>query len=207
MREIIRDHVIDDQPPGEPVAGRHDRGAGGSELLAARQQRRAVAQRPAVILDMRDFEPLGAELYGESDDVFQPGNIATVNHSVDSQRQPRLMYDLGGAPFFDLRPLAVRNLVALRYIGILDAELHMFEPGLLQRRDPRAAETDAGSNQIAVKPGRRGAGDDLNQIATSERLAAGKMHLQDPELGRLGHGPAPARSEEHTSERQSPVDS
>ena len=60
MGVVVGEHVIDHQDPGEALAGGLDSGGGGVQLLAARQQRRPIAQGPSVVLHMSDFEPIGA---------------------------------------------------------------------------------------------------------------------------------------------------
>src|SRR6202162_301238 len=104
----------------------------------ARRRRGGVAGGRAVILDMRDFEPLGAELDRECNGIFEPGEVVTMHHGVDGERQPSLAHDAGGAPLFDLRALTMRDMVALGAIRVLKAELHVFEPGQLERRHARA---------------------------------------------------------------------
>ena len=81
--------------------------------------------------------------------------------------------------------------VAARRVGILQAELDVLEPGRGQRRHACGVEPDPRGDQIAVEPDLGGMADQGFEIAAGERLAAGKMHLQDAERRRLAQHPLP----------------
>ena len=89
MRVIVRDDVVDDETAGEAGPRGFDGRGGCVELVPARQQSRPVGQRPAIILDMGDLEPFGAELHGKLDDRFEPFEILPMDDGVDGQRQAR----------------------------------------------------------------------------------------------------------------------
>ena len=57
-------------------------------LLPGRHQRGAVDQRPAVVLDVRDLEPLRAELDREIDDLAEMVEVLAMHHGIDRERQP-----------------------------------------------------------------------------------------------------------------------
>src|SRR5215469_8540849 len=85
VRVIIGHDIVDDHDPGKASSGGLDGRGRGIELPAARQQRGAIAQRPAVILNMRDFEAVGAKFYREVNDLAEPVEILAVHDSVDGQ--------------------------------------------------------------------------------------------------------------------------
>ena len=71
-RVVVGHHVVDHEHALEPLARRLDQRDRALGLLAGRHQRRAVGERPAVVLDVGDLEAPGAELDRELDDP-RPG--------------------------------------------------------------------------------------------------------------------------------------
>ena len=67
-----------------------------------------------------------------------------------------------------------------RGLGILQAQLHVLEPGLDEAAQPIGVEPDAGGDQIDVEPGLGGMTDELDKIAANQRLAAGKCTCKTP---------------------------
>jgi len=61
MRVIVRKDIVDDETAGEAHPRGFDSRCRLVELLPAGQQRRPVGHCPAIILDMGDLEPVGAE--------------------------------------------------------------------------------------------------------------------------------------------------
>src|SRR6185312_15155855 len=64
---IVGHHIVYGENALEPGARLLDRRSGTLELLRGRQQGTPVGERPAVILDMRDFEALGTKCEREVD--------------------------------------------------------------------------------------------------------------------------------------------
>ena len=90
-----------------------------------RHQRRAVLQRPAVILHIGDFEPVGVEIDRHLDDVGELVQVLPMHHRIDRQRQIQL-----AGPFRDFDLLLMRLLEAGDAVGdhglvALKADLHM----------------------------------------------------------------------------------
>src|SRR5712692_2184667 len=193
MRIIVRNDIVDDQPADEAGTRGLDRRGRRIELLPARQQRRAVRQRPAIILDMGDFEPFGAELHGKGDDLFKMFEILPVNDRVDGQRKPHGTDEGGSFALGLLRAGKAGDAVPGSGIGILQAELDMFEPGVDQVAEAKGVEPDAGRDQVDVEPTLVGMAHELNEVAANQRLASGKMHLQDAQCRRLVEHPYPRR--------------
>ena len=77
---------------------------------------------------------------------------------------------------------------------VLEAQLHVLEPGLGEGLDLARAAQRAGGDEVAVKTVLRRGGDQAQKIAPRHRLAAGEMHLQHAERRRLGEHAAPVRS-------------
>ena len=124
--------------PGEPVAGGLDRSRRGVQLFAARQQRGAVPQRPAVILDMRDLQPLGADLDRERDHRVEPREVMPMDDRVEGQRQSGVAHRLRGATLFRLCARPMRDPVAGELVGVLQTQLNVLDPGLVASAATRA---------------------------------------------------------------------
>src|SRR5215469_16080965 len=76
---VVRRDVIDDQPAGEAGTCSVNRRGGSIKLLPARQQRGPVRQRPSVVLNVGNLEPVGAEHYGEIDDALEMFEVLSMN--------------------------------------------------------------------------------------------------------------------------------
>ena len=152
---------------------------------AVRHQRVAVGERPAGILHIGDLQPLGAERKRELDEFRHLLDIVAVDRRVDGERQ-------AGRPRAPRRLqllLVAAAMVADAFGGrrprALEAQLQMVEPGFGERLDAAFGNADAGGDQIGVDAARRKPGHQLLEVAAQGRLAAGKMHLQHAEVGRL----------------------
>ena len=90
--------------PFSRACGLLDDAAGFLDLRERRHQRGAVLQRPAVILDVGDFEPVGVEIDRHLDDVGELMQVLAVHHRVDGQRQIEF-----ARPFRDFDLLLMRR--------------------------------------------------------------------------------------------------
>ena len=119
--------------PFSRACGFLDDAAGLLDLLQRRHQRGAVLQRPAVILHIGDFQPVGVEIDRHLDDVGQLEQVLAVHHRIDRQRQVQF-----ARPFRDFDLLLMRVLQAGDAVGddglvALKTDLHMTQPGIGQR--------------------------------------------------------------------------
>src|ERR1700745_4187637 len=78
-----------------------------------------------------------------------------------------------------LSPGKTSDVITAGDIGILHAELDVLKAGLDQPGQPIGVQSNAGSNQVPVKPDVGGMADELGKITSGERLTAREMHLQD----------------------------
>ena len=69
QRVVVRHHIVDGEDALQPRFGLLDDAAGLLDLRQRRHQRGAVLQRPAVILHIGDFQPVGVEIDRHLDDV------------------------------------------------------------------------------------------------------------------------------------------
>jgi hypothetical protein len=128
---------------------------------------------------VRDLEALGAKLDRERDDVLQMRQVAPVDRRVDRERQAGGANPMRG---LDLAREAAReaaDVVGIDRVAVLDAELHVVEPGLDQARDPCLVEQDPGGDEVAVKAEPGGVFDERLQVVARRWLTAREMHLQD----------------------------
>ena len=87
---VIRQDPQDGDPRPDALAEPLDRRLARFELLARRGKRLLVDDRPAVVLRVRELEPLGVELLGEPQDLLDAVQVLTVQHAVDRQGEPEL---------------------------------------------------------------------------------------------------------------------
>ena len=134
--EVVRLHEEDVHRPAQPFFRGHRDVACAIELLARRQERVAVLERPAVELHVRELEAFGAEPFGERDDVGDLIEVPAVEDDVHRERQVELLHGARGSELLLPR---VRVGDALRRLGVpaLKAHLHVIEPHA--RRAPRSA--------------------------------------------------------------------
>src|SRR5262249_17601134 len=78
-------------------------------------------------------------------------------------------------------------------IAVLDRDLNVIKPCLVQLSEPLGGEANARSDEIGVEAGEVGGGSDVDEIAPCRRLTAGEMNLQHPEPGRLVEHACPRR--------------
>ena len=182
MGVVIGEHVIDHQDSRRGARGQlRQRRWRRPAVPRLGNKRRPIAQGPAVILHVSDFEPIGAERYGEFDHLAEAVEVLPVNDGVDGQRQPGLADEARCPPLCLLRPGEPGDAVAGHPVGILKTELDVLEPGLDQLRQPTGIETNAGRDQIAVEPDFGRMAHELGEVAPNERLTAGEVHLQNAE--------------------------
>src|SRR5262249_19952861 len=109
---------------------------GSLELLPRGHQRRAIPQRPAVILDMSDLDATGVQVDRHGDEIFEVAQVLAVHDQIDGEGQTG-----GTDQARDLKLLCVAapestDAVASARLAVLKAQLHMVEPGIDQPRDP-----------------------------------------------------------------------
>ncbi len=116
-----------------------------------------------------------------------------MHDQVDRERQAGAAYHRGHLPLLPLRPRHARHAVAAYIVDILEADLDVVEAGFRQGVNPHLIERHARRNQIGVQSRGHGVSDQIHEVLTSRRFAAGEMHLQRPCLGRLGQHVPPFR--------------
>ena len=107
--------------------------------------------------------------------------------------------------FFEKR-LRAGDDVRRDRVAVLDADLHVIEPRLLQRNRALARERRAGRDERAVEARLGGDASQLLGVLAHERLAAGQRELQHAEIGGLAGRRAtspPSRARRGTSQRRS----
>ncbi len=128
----IGQHVVDDQLAAQGLAPFRDDGIRAGQRGFVGDQRRAVDQRPAMILHMRHLQPPGTERHGKVDDLVQPVEILPVHHGVQRQRHAELRDRPRRLELLRVRASIGGDAVGDLGIRALDADLHMVQPGLGQ---------------------------------------------------------------------------
>ena len=140
--------------------------------------------RPAVVLRVGQLEPLRAELEREVEQLLDAIEVLAVQDAVDRQREVELLRVARGRELLLERPVA-RDAVVVLGVRALDRDLHVVEPGRLERLRALAREERAGGDERRVQAGVARAGAQLDEIAAQHRLAARERELQDAEPPRL----------------------
>ena len=155
-------------------AALHRRGRG-VERGPVRQQGRAVDQRPAVILDMGDLDPRGAEPRREGDHARHTAQILAMDDEIAGQRQARRHDGACGRDLLRLGAGHPADALGLGRIRVLEGKLDMVEPRVQEGRHPPVIEQDAGGDEIGVEPGRCRRPHQRGQIGARHRLPAREM--------------------------------
>ena len=143
------------------------------------------SQRPAVVLDVRHLEPLGAEAHRQIDDARQAVDVLAMDRRVDGERQAERAHPAGRFQLLGVAIAIVGDAVGVGGIGGLDRDLHVVEAMLGQLVQPLAGKQHGGSDQVGVEADLGRPRDDLLEVAAHGRLAAGEVQLQDAEIGGL----------------------
>ena len=161
----------------------------GHERFARRHQRAAVLERPGVVLHVGDLDASGAELDRVVDDRFHAIDVVAMDRRVDGQRHAELAHPAGHFLLLGAAALVAADAVGILglRVDVLNGDLHVVEAARLQLFEPVALQQHRGGDEIGVEPVLGGRRDDLFEVAARRRLAAGQMHLQNAELGRLPH--------------------
>ena len=176
----VREHPQHVDRRADPLTEADDRLLRAHELLPRRHQRVLVRDRPAVVLRVGELEPLRAELEREVEQLLDAIEVMPVQDGVDRQREVELLRKARGRDLLRERPVAGDAVVVLG-VRALDRDLHVVEPGRLERLRARAREQRPGRDERRVQAGVARAGAELVEIAPQHRLAAGQRELEDPE--------------------------
>ena len=182
--KIVGEHPQDVDLGADARAESLDRLLAALELLPRRHQRALVRDRPAVVLRVRQLQPLRAELQRQLEQLIDAIEVRPVQHGVDREREAELLRRVRGRDLLRERPVAGDAVVVLR-VRALDRDLDVVEPGLLERLRALAREQRPGRDERRVQPRVARAGAQLVEIAAEHRLTAGERELQDAEPPRL----------------------
>ena len=161
------------------------------DFLFRRHQRGAIGERPAVILGVGDFEPARAEFERQTDEGADLMQIAAMDDRVDGQRQAGLGHHRRESALALPRAVVMAEPVVGLFVGALEGELRMVEPGLDKFVDQLLANPDARGDEVGVESALRRVPGEFGDVAPRRRLAAGQMHMQGAERGGLAKHPFP----------------
>ncbi len=158
-----------------------------------RHQEGAVLEAPAVVLHAGHLQPPGSQFDGEIDDLADPRGVVAVNDRVDGEGHARLDDPARDLQFAAVGVLQAADPIAARGIGVLEAELDVFQSGRRQPAQPVAVQQNTRCNQVGVQIVLGGVADQRLEILAGRRFAAGEMHLIDTERRGLVEHPRPRR--------------
>src|SRR4051812_31775755 len=204
---IVRQDPEDSDPRADAVAEPLDRLLTALELLARGGKRLLVHHRPAVVLRVRELEPLGVELLGQPQDLLDAVQVLPMQNAVDGQREPEVARRARRPDLLLEGPVA-RDPVVLPRIRALDRDLNVVQSRLFQPFGALAREQRGPGDERGIQAGvaprgapgqkrggpgdgrgiRAGAaprGDQLVGVATEHWPPAGQGELEDAERARL----------------------
>ena len=137
-----------------------------------------------------EFQPLGAERDGLLDQFRYARDVEAVQVDVQRERKTGCANGLGHVQFLGVRGHTGDPVRGVR-VGILNAELDVFEAGRLEFGEDVPIQQRAASNQVGVQVAGPGVPHERNDVIAHQRLAAGQMHLHHAEFRGLSEGSAP----------------
>ena len=127
-----------------------DDAAGLLDLRDGRHQRRAIFQRPAVILHVGDLQPVGVEIDRHLDDVRKLMQVLTMHDRVDRQRQIQFARPFRDFDFLFMRIFQPGDAIGDAGLVALKTDLHMTQAGIGQRRELLAGQQHGRGDEIGV---------------------------------------------------------
>ena len=115
-----------------------------------------------------------------------------MDHDIHGERDAMLADALRQLQFGGVRACA-GDLICLRLLGILEAELDMIQAGGHQSFQARFAKSNSRSDEVDVQARRSSGLHQLLGIRPRQRLAAGKMQLQHAQGRRFAENAPPFR--------------
>ncbi len=182
LRVIIGHNEFDVDFAAQAFFGALQKFDGAIQLLARGKKILAVGKSPAVILHVGKFDPAGAGRFGERQHFRKLIDVAAVNDEIQRQGHAAPL-----EPFEDAEFLGVR-FRAGEFIGgffgsALKTQLNMIEARLDDLVEPRFVEGNPGGDEVDVQSGLAGGADEFHNIGAGQRLAAGKINLQNSRFG------------------------
>ena len=152
----------------------------------------AVVERPAVVLRVGELHVVRPEVQRHVEDRVRTVDVVPVQHDVEHHRVPVRLdrtchRDLVG------ERVGAREVVVELGVARLEADLDVVETGFPEPPDTVLVHADRRSDEVGVVAEPPRLGDQLLEVATHERLAAGEAELHRAEPSRLAHGIDPLR--------------
>ena len=113
-----------------------------------------------------------------------------MQHDIDRQWKPDVAHQRRSFKLSRMSGSAgdgIRKVAVIR----LEADLHAVQPGIAKRASPLRREADRAGDQVGIKPGGAGGGDEIFQVLAGQRLAAGEEGMQDADACGLVQDPTP----------------
>ena len=140
---------------------------------------------------MGDLDAPRPQFQRHLDHVRHAVEILAMHHHVERERQAGGAHRVGEARLAGMRAFEPGDAVAGVGREVLEAQLDVLQPGCGEGLDLARTAQRAGGDEIAVEAKPVRGADQRHQVTPRHRLAAGEMHLQHAECGRLGEHATP----------------
>src|SRR6185312_3209783 len=131
-----------------------------------------------------ELHVLGAHAFGHAEDVLHVIDVEPVQHHVEDHGISILL-DERGHPRLQLEGPGAAEEVVHPARAVLEGELDVIQPGLLQRLQARLRESDAGGDEVGIEAEAVRGTDDGLEVLAHERLAAREPELHRSQRPRL----------------------
>lgn len=180
FRVVIRHDIFDFGFSRQTFLGLLQKVDGVHELAASWEKRIAIREGPSVVLNVRKFDAANARGFREREHFLELIEIAAMNHEIQCDANAMTLEPFENAELLRMR-FCAGNFARNFFARALKAELKMVEASLDERFEAGFIERHAGGDEIDVETGAASGFDEIEQVGTSERLAAGEIGLEDAE--------------------------
>src|ERR1700760_4004930 len=126
---------------------------------------------------MGDLDPLRLKRLRQRDHGFQAAKVLAVYNDFDREGDIPLTYQGGDLQFMGMSA-RTGKLVRQTLIGILQAELDMFEAGVVEREQPLCSQPKPRSNHVDVEVRGSSGRDELFEIRPRQWFTTGQVKMQ-----------------------------
>src|SRR5271167_4532401 len=153
-------------------------------LVLCRQQTLAVQECPTIVLTVGQFQAFGAPRGAQIDDLVKLIEVETVQHDVHAESKACAADDFGCLRFLLVGPSPSNPIVEVGGRR-LNAQLDVVQAAGSERLGPLSRKSRSAGNQIGVELQLAATPHQRLKVRSKQRLAAGKMELDNAEGLRL----------------------
>ena len=135
-----------------------------------------------MVLRVGEFETIGVQTSGQSQQCRDGGQVSSVEHTVERQRKPELVCLFAERNLL-LETLRSGDLIGSLGLGVLDRDLDAAQAEAREPLESDRIERQAGGHQMRIEIGCDCTLEDLFEIATRRGFAAGESDMNDTQGG------------------------